>query len=253
MFNNSSGDSAEPPNHAPQHRTTNAGRLPIARFRLFPFRSPLLRESLLLSLPEGTKMVQFPSFAIVPYGFRHDCQGMTPGGLPHSEIPESKCAYHSSRLIAVSHVLHRLHMPRHPPYAVTCLTHIFNYLTNRLGVASCHCQRTIKIVRDSHSLARQLSVFASCRNRRLGLLRKEVIQPQVPLRLPCYDFTPITTHTFGTFLLLRGWYSDFWYTQLSWCDGRCVQGPGTYSPERADLRLLAIPASGWRVAASHPN
>ncbi len=26
------------------------------------------------------------------------------------------------------------------------------------------------------------------------LLRKEVIQPQVPLRLPCYDFTPITNH-----------------------------------------------------------
>jgi len=24
-----------------------------------------------------------------------------------------------------------------------------------------------------------------------------VIQPQVPLRLPCYDFTPITNHTFG--------------------------------------------------------
>ena len=30
-----------------------------------------------------------------------------------------------------------------------------------------------------------------------GLLRKEVIQPQVPLRLPCYDFTPITSHTLG--------------------------------------------------------
>ena len=29
------------------------------------------------------------------------------------------------------------------------------------------------------------------------LLRKEVIQPQVPLRLPCYDFTPITNHTVG--------------------------------------------------------
>ena len=28
-----------------------------------------------------------------------------------------------------------------------------------------------------------------------SLLRKEVIQPQVPLRLPCYDFTPITSHT----------------------------------------------------------
>ena len=29
------------------------------------------------------------------------------------------------------------------------------------------------------------------------LLRKEVIQPQVPLRLPCYDFIPVTGHTFG--------------------------------------------------------
>ncbi len=29
------------------------------------------------------------------------------------------------------------------------------------------------------------------------LPRKEVIQPQVPLRLPCYDFTPITSHTLG--------------------------------------------------------
>jgi hypothetical protein len=28
------------------------------------------------------------------------------------------------------------------------------------------------------------------------LPRKEVIQPQLPLRLPCYDFTPITSPTF---------------------------------------------------------
>ena len=27
--------------------------------------------------------------------------------------------------------------------------------------------------------------------------RKEVIQPQVLLQLPCYDFTPITDHTMG--------------------------------------------------------
>jgi len=25
-----------------------------------------------------------------------------------------------------------------------------------------------------------------------------VIQPQVPLRLPCYDFTPVTNHSLGT-------------------------------------------------------
>jgi hypothetical protein len=44
-------------------------------------------------------------------------------------------------------------------------------------------------------------------NRTAGLselLRKEVIQPQVPLRLPCYDFTPITNHTLGTCLLAVG-------------------------------------------------
>ena len=36
----------------------------------------------------------------------------------------------------------------------------------------------------------------------LGLhLRKEVIQPHLPIRLPCYDFTPITSFTFGGVLL----------------------------------------------------
>ena len=29
-----------------------------------------------------------------------------------------------------------------------------------------------------------------------ALLRKEVIQPHLPVRLPCYDFTPITDPTF---------------------------------------------------------
>ena len=28
-----------------------------------------------------------------------------------------------------------------------------------------------------------------------NILRKEVIQPQVPLRLPCYDFTPVAEPT----------------------------------------------------------
>ena len=32
------------------------------------------------------------------------------------------------------------------------------------------------------------------------ILRKEVIQPQVPLRLPCYDFTPVADHTVAGFL-----------------------------------------------------
>ena len=34
-----------------------------------------------------------------------------------------------------------------------------------------------------------------------ALLLKEVIQPQVPLRLPCYDFTPVIGHTVASALL----------------------------------------------------
>jgi hypothetical protein len=36
---------------------------------------------------------------------------------------------------------------------------------------------------------------------KLIFLRKEVIQPQVPLRLPCYDLVPIVELTFGACLL----------------------------------------------------
>ena len=63
------------------------------------------------------------------------------------------------------------------------------------------------------------------------LLRKEVIQPHLPVRLPCYDFTPITDPTFDG-SLHKGWATGFGCCRLSWCDGRCVQGPGTYSPRQ---------------------
>ena len=38
-------------------------------------------------------------------------------------------------------------------------------------------------------------------HRWFSLLRKEVIQPHLPIRLPCYDFTPIIGPTFGSALL----------------------------------------------------
>ena len=37
-----------------------------------------------------------------------------------------------------------------------------------------------------------------------NILRKEVIQPQVPLRLPCYDFTPVAEPTVVGCLLQAG-------------------------------------------------
>ena len=41
----------------------------FSRFGLLPVRSPLLRESLLMSFPEGTEMFHFPSFASYSYVF----------------------------------------------------------------------------------------------------------------------------------------------------------------------------------------
>ena len=48
--------------------------------------------------------------------------------------------------------------------------------------------------RNTYGEARGLFNFGTSRSL---LLRKEVIQPLVPQRLPCYDFIPITTHTLG--------------------------------------------------------
>ena len=100
-------------------------------------------------------------------------------------------------------------------------------------------------------------------------IRKESIQPQVPLRLPCYDLFEIMTFSIGTFWITHTYAcifpqmhiyraciiqsSDFKKSPLSQIDRRCVQGPGTCSPRRADPRLLAIPASWCRIADTNPN
>ena len=89
--------------------------LPQRRFGLFPGRSPLLGESLLFSLPRGTKMFQFPRFAS-----SHNMMMtvLQTAGLSHSEIRGSKVICTLPRLIAAYHVLHRLREPRHPPCAL---------------------------------------------------------------------------------------------------------------------------------------
>ena len=84
------------------------------------------------------------------------------------------------------------------------------------------------------------------------VLRKEVIQPQVPLRLPCYDFVPLTGHTFDASLLAVGPAAS------GAADSGDVTGGVYKARERihrriADRRLLAIPTSRRRVAACDPN
>ena len=71
------------------------------QFGLSPFRSPLLRGSLLVSFPPPTKMFPLGGF---PLGYP-STTGLTRGRKSHSEIPGSKAACASPGLIAACHVL----------------------------------------------------------------------------------------------------------------------------------------------------
>ena len=71
--------------------------------------------------PPGTEMVHFPGLAHTRLCIQRAVTGVHPVGFPHSEILGSKPACGSPRLIAASHVLHRLLAPRHSPYALSSL------------------------------------------------------------------------------------------------------------------------------------
>ena len=87
-------------------------------------------------------------------------------------------------------------------------------------------------------------------NRNVSL--KEVIQPQVPLRLPCYDFTPVIDHSVVSALLAVKLPTS------GAINSHGVTGGVYKTRERihrssSDLRLLAIPTSWSRVADSNPD
>ena len=82
--------------------------------------------------------------------------------------------------------------------------------------------------------------------------RKEVIQPQVPLRLPCYDFAPVTELTFGGCPLAVGPPTSG-PPSFHGVTGGVYKARERIHRGVADPRLLAIPASCGRVAAHNPN
>src|SRR5205807_435238 len=101
---------------------------PITRceFRLFPVRSPLLREwSLFLGL---LRCFSSAGALCRAYVFSPECLEISPGGLPHSGIPGLTFALNYPRLIAEFYALHRLLVPRHPPCALCSLTHLSTLL-----------------------------------------------------------------------------------------------------------------------------
>ena len=84
-----------------------------------------------------------------------------------------------------------------------------------------------------------------------GLL-KEVIQPHVPVRLPCYDFTPVIGHTVVSALLAVRLPTSG-ATNFHGVTGGVYKTRERIHRSNADLRLLAIPTSRSRVADSDPD
>ena len=81
---------------------------------------------------------------------------------------------------------------------------------------------------------------------------KEVIQPQVPLRLPCYDFTPVMNHKVVSALPKVKLPTSF-ATHSHGVTGGVYKARERIHRDNADSRLLAIPTSRSRVADFDPD
>ncbi|KAI3476148.1 hypothetical protein L1887_46033 [Cichorium endivia] len=83
---------------------------PFSRFRLLPFRSPLLRESLLLSFPLATKMFQFARLSLACPWIQQQFERLT-----YSGISGSMLIFNSPKHFVAYYALPRLWVPRYPP------------------------------------------------------------------------------------------------------------------------------------------
>ena len=82
--------------------------------------------------------------------------------------------------------------------------------------------------------------------------RKEVIQPHLPIRLPCYDFTPVIDHSVASApLAVRLPASGA--TNSHGVTGGVYKARERIHRDNADSRLLAIPTSRSRVADFDPD
>ena len=79
--------------------------------------------------------------------------------------------------------------------------------------------------------------------------RKEVFQPHLPVRLPCYDLAPITSFALGRSLRSRTLGAPGFHGLT----GGVYKARERIHRAMADARLLANPASWSRVADSNPN
>ena len=106
---------------------------------------------------------------------------------------------------------------------------------------------------EEHSPSYDLAVFDPLYTDGTAvLLRKEVIQPHLPVRLPCYDLVLIADPTFDSSLLAVGPLASG-VTDFHDLTGGVYKARERIHRSVADLRLLATPTSWGRVADPNPN
>src|SRR5690606_31347361 len=125
------------------------------RFGLFRFRSPLLTESLLFSLPVGTEMFHFPTFPLpalyIQAGVtRSHCCAQR--GFPIRKSSDQSSIISSPRLIADLYVLLRLQKPRHSPFALR------NLMTKFAQRTSARCKQRLLVTLNRHHTTRSEQV-----------------------------------------------------------------------------------------------
>ena len=189
-------------------------------------------------------------------------------GLPHSDTPGSIRSCRSPGSFAARRVLRRLRKPRHPPCAllsfVSCRAPVGTNPAGALGLVNLDpapLMRGGDISLFLCSLSSMNSRFAAPGGRiSLGtgkgpgiagrdFSKKEVFQPHLPVRLPCYDLAPVTAFALGRASRQRtsGARSSHGLT------GGVYKARERIHRAMADARLLANPTSRSRVAGSDPN
>ena len=116
-----------------------------------------------------------------------------------------------------------------------------------------HHPRHAAATRYGHRSRRGRGSGPLTRGERPVLLRKEVIQPHLPVRLPCYDFVPIADPAFDGSLPQGVGPPASGVTDFRDVTGGVYKARERIHRSVADLRLLATPTSWGRVADPNPN
>ena len=148
-------------------------------------------------------MFQFPGFPAHTYLIQHALHGSSPWGFPHSDIRGSKLICSSPRLIAACHVLHRLPMPRHPPYALLRLNYLQQFVPASLVLA---CKQELLCSILAVLLAK---LFLLPFTEKPDLLFREVSFPSVPSCFPLLCLSCMShMHSFRIHMMILS-YSVF--------------------------------------------